>query len=130
MVINHLKESGVPRIFSAGQCIFKRGQTSQLMYVVCAGEVDLLIGGRHLETVRPGGILDEAALQGLPHYVTAVARTDCELATFDQALLKKVVQRDRGFTIQVLQLVADRLHRLNGQLQQEVQRVGQAGLER
>jgi CRP/FNR family cyclic AMP-dependent transcriptional regulator len=64
--------------FSAGQHIFTVGQPGDVMYVVKEGEVDIVINGKVVDTVGPGGLLGEMALiDKRPRSATAIAKTDC-----------------------------------------------------
>ena len=45
-----------------GEVVFAQGERGELMYVVVEGEAQILIEGKVVETVGPGGILGEMAL--------------------------------------------------------------------
>jgi len=46
----------------AGHVLFAQGDQGDLMYVVVEGQVDVLIDGKPVEKVGPGGIIGEMAL--------------------------------------------------------------------
>jgi CRP-like cAMP-binding protein len=84
------------------------------MYVVQAGEVDILVGDKRMETSGPGGVIGEMALIDTNHRsATAVAKTDCTLVPIDETKFKVVVHNTPFFAIQVMRVMADRLRRMN-----------------
>jgi len=77
---NIFEKETTPVYYSAGSVIFSEGQKRDRMYVVRAGEVDLLVRGQHAETVPVDGFFGELAMiDDSPRTVTAVAKTDCTL---------------------------------------------------
>jgi len=100
--------------FSAGQHIFKEGQPGDVMYIVAEGEVDILINGIVIETVAPGGILGEMALiDNKARSATAIAKTDCNLLPINRTHFVFLVQETPNFALQVMQVMAERLRRMN-----------------
>src|SRR5215470_5156356 len=79
---------------TVGQAIFTAGQPGDVMYVVNDGEVDVIINGKVVETVGPGGVLGEMALidKG-PRSASAVAKTDCKLVSVDEQHFQRLVQQ-------------------------------------
>ena len=62
--------------FPAGTAIFNEGDTGHTMYVVVEGEVDLLVKGKLVESLGPGGVLGAMALlDKVPRRASAVAKT-------------------------------------------------------
>lgn len=55
----------------AGETIFVEGQSSDVMYVIFEGEVDIQYHGRSIYTAGPGEILGEMAM-------IRCARSECE----------------------------------------------------
>ncbi len=101
--------------FTAGEVICKEGEAGDTMYVVQDGEVDIMVGGKVMETAGPGGVLGEMALIDTAHRsATAVAKTDCTLVPLDETKFKIVVHNTPFFAIQVMRVMADRLRRMNG----------------
>ncbi|MCI0525856.1 MAG: cyclic nucleotide-binding domain-containing protein [Nitrospira sp.] len=77
-------------------------------------QVDILIQDKVLETVKPGGILGEMALiDAKPRSATAVAKTDCKLVPIDEKRFVFLVQETPYFAIQVMQVMVERLRRIN-----------------
>lgn len=100
--------------FLAGELIIREGQPGEVMYVVQAGEVELLWQGHLFETVGPEGILAELALidPTAAHCVTARAKTDCQLVPINQTRFKVQVHHYPYFALQVMQVMAQRLRRM------------------
>jgi CRP-like cAMP-binding protein len=87
-----------PREFAAGNTIFSEGDAGDHMYVVIAGEVDLLVKGKLVEHLTPGGVLGEMALIDTgTRSATAIARSDCKLATIDEKALQVSGSTDAEF---------------------------------
>jgi len=100
--------------FSAGDTIFKEGEPGDVMYVVKAGQVDIVIGDHVLESAGPGGVVGEMALIDTTHRsATAVAKTDCGLVPLDETKFKVHVHHTPFFAVQVMRVMADRLRRMN-----------------
>lgn len=98
--------------FLAGQVVFSEGDPGDVMYVVKDGEVDVLVGGRVIDSVGPGGILGEMALvDRRARSATAVARTDCRLVPISEQRFTFLVQETPFFALTVMRSLADRLRR-------------------
>ena len=93
MTIHFFQQSKDQESFKAGQLIFAEGQPGIVMYVVTAGEVNILVGETLIETVGPGEILGEMALiDTQPRTATTIAKTDCQLAPIDEQRFSFLVQ--------------------------------------
>jgi len=76
-----------------------------------------LVHNKVINIIGPGGILGEMALlDNEPRSTTAIANTDCKLAPVDQRRFTFLVQQTPYFAIQVMQIMAERLRRLNSLL--------------
>ena len=94
--------------------IFAEGQPGDVMYVVKDGEVDVLIHNQVVETIGPGDVLGEMALiDQQPRSATAVARTDCQLVSINEARFKYLVQQTPYFAIEVMRVMARRLRHMD-----------------
>ncbi|MFI5397006.1 MAG: cyclic nucleotide-binding domain-containing protein [Candidatus Binatia bacterium] len=114
--LNLVRFAADSRSFAAGQPIFNEGQPGDVMFVVKEGEVDLVVHGKVVETVGPGGILGEMALiDGNPRSATAVAKTDCQLAPINEARLQFLVQQTPYFAIEVMRVLAKRLRHMDAE---------------
>jgi len=103
--------------FAAGQAIFSEGEAGDTMYVVVEGEVDLLVKGKPVDHLGPGGVLGEMALlDASPRTATAVARTACRLAPINEKRFRFLVQQTPNFALQLMRVIAERLRRMNERL--------------
>jgi CRP-like cAMP-binding protein len=102
----------------AGQTIFNEGDTGGVaMYVVVEGEVDLLVKGKLVESLGPGGVLGEMALlDNVPHSASAVAKSSCRLVEINEKRFKFLVQQTPNFALQIMRVIADRLRRMDDRL--------------
>src|SRR4028119_1625006 len=74
-----------PKVFSAGQVIFEEGQPGDFMYGILEGEVEVLVNGKVVETIKPGEVFGTGTLIGVgTRTYKAIAKTDCKLAFLDQ----------------------------------------------
>lgn len=101
----------------AGQAIFNEGDGGNAMYVVVEGEVDLLVKGRLVEHLGPGGVLGEMALlDNVPRSASAIAKTACRLVEINEKRFKFLVQQTPNFALQMMRVIADRLRRMDDRL--------------
>lgn len=104
--------------FPAGQVIFKEGDQGKVMYAVIEGDVDIVVGGKVIDTVSAGGIIGEMALiDTAPRSATAIPRTDCKVVPISRRHFTFLVQQTPNFAIEVMQVMAHRLRRMNAQLE-------------
>jgi CRP-like cAMP-binding protein len=103
--------------FPAGQTIFSEGEKGDSMYVVVEGEVNLVVHGTLVETLPAGGMFGEMALLAKePRTATAVASTDCKLTPIDSKRFMYLIQQTPYFALQMMQVMADRLRRMDSRL--------------
>ena len=102
--------------FAAGQQIFAEGQAGDVMFIVKEGEVDVVVHGKVVETLGPGGILGEMALiDRNPRSATAVAKTDCQLVPINEGRFQFLVQQTPYFAIEVMRVLANRLRHMDAE---------------
>jgi CRP-like cAMP-binding protein len=100
------------RAFRQGEVIFERGEPAKCMYVVAEGEVDLVIGNEHLETLSPSDVFGELALiTSEPRSATARARTDCRVVEIPEGRFMYLVQETPNFALEVMRVLTRRLRR-------------------
>jgi CRP/FNR family transcriptional regulator, cyclic AMP receptor protein len=98
------------REVAAGATIFQQGDPGDVMYGVISGEVELQIGGQAIAKRGVDDVFGELALiDGSPRTATAVATTDCRLATIDQRRFLFLVHETPMFAIQVMATLAERI---------------------
>jgi len=102
------------RDYPAGHRFFAVGEAGDVMYVVLSGEVEILIRGKIVETVRAGGIFGEMALiDNRERSAEARAKTRVKAALIDQPQFFYLLQTHPSFSIEVMNVMADRLRLLN-----------------
>lgn len=113
MITNLFQHDQHSETFLAGELIFREGQPGEVMYLVQVGEVELFHQNHLFETVGPGGILAELALvDPTAHNHTARAKTDCKLVPINQTRFKVQVHHYPYFALQVMEVMAKRMHRI------------------
>ena len=71
-----------PTTFAPGEIIFSNGDSGNVMYGLLAGEVEITLNGKVLETIYAGDIFGEGALVHLDskRASTAIAKSKCTRA--------------------------------------------------
>ena len=106
-----------PRIYEAGETIFRQFDMGAEMYFILDGEVELSIGGKVVETLGPGEPFGEMALiDQAPRVATATARTRCTLAVIPEKRFLFMVQTMPHFALQMMKVMADRLRTMNSRM--------------
>jgi CRP/FNR family transcriptional regulator, cyclic AMP receptor protein len=104
--------------FSKGQMIFKEGDPGKVMYAIIEGEVDILVGGKIIDTVGAGGILGEMALIDTnPRSATAIPKTSCKVVPISRRHFTFLIQHTPNFALEVMQVMANRLRHMNAQFE-------------
>jgi CRP/FNR family cyclic AMP-dependent transcriptional regulator len=95
----------------AGDVIFEVGASGDTMFGVIEGDVDLHVNGHIFETIGRGDVFGEGALVQIPSVraSTALAKTDCKLATLDKAHFMFLVQETPLFALEVIRSLSTRL---------------------
>lgn len=102
-----------PKTFLSGQTLFEDGKPGDFMYGILEGEVDLLVNGKVVETLKAGEVFGTGALVGVDRRTyTAVAKTDCTVAFLDQQRFLFAVQETPMFALAVMKAYSERLTRL------------------
>jgi CRP-like cAMP-binding protein len=100
--------------FGAGQAVFREGEQGDCLFAVVNGAVDIVIHGKTVETVEPGGVFGEMAIvEDRPRIATAVAKADSGLVRIDRKRFLFLVQQTPYFAIQLMAVMAERLRRMN-----------------
>lgn len=112
-MVSILQQKSLPKNFSTQHVIFKEGDSGDCMYGILAGEVDLLVNGKVVETIATGEVFGTGALVGVgARTYTAIAKTDCKLAFLDQQRFLFAVQETPMFALKVMKSYSERLNRL------------------
>ncbi|HRI08466.1 MAG TPA: cyclic nucleotide-binding domain-containing protein [Nannocystaceae bacterium] len=98
--------------YAAGDTIFEAGDEGHYMYVIQDGEIEILVNGKVIDSMGPGGVFGEMALiDKSPRTATARARTDCRVVPIDETRFMNHVHRTPFFAIQVMRIMNERLRR-------------------
>ena len=98
--------------FAAGEVIFSEGDSGDTMYALLDGEVEIVRGGRVLETIPQGGVFGEMALlERQPRSASAVAKTAARLAAISDKRFTSLVSQNPPFALTMMRLLSDRLRR-------------------
>ena len=111
--VSILQKQPSPRTFSAGQTIFRAGETGEFMYGILEGQVELFVNGKVVETIDTGEVFGTGALVGVgARTYTAIAKTDCKLAFLDQQRFLFAIQETPLFALKVMKSYSERINRL------------------
>jgi CRP/FNR family transcriptional regulator, cyclic AMP receptor protein len=108
------QQSPSPVHYKAGEIIFSQGEEGHVMYGVISGEVEMLLNGKVIETIKTGDVFGEGALihQDQRRASTAIAKTDCILGFLDQKHFLFAIQQTPMFAIEIMRSYSDRFRRL------------------
>jgi CRP-like cAMP-binding protein len=96
--------------YAAGEAIFREGDPGECMYCVKTGVVEVVAGGRVLETLEAGHVFGEMALvDNQPRSATARAKTDCQVVPIDEKTFFFLVQQTPNFALQLMRVLSERL---------------------
>lgn len=110
-----LEDFGVPlRRVSAGERLFAAGEPGHQMFLVLEGKVDVVVGGRALETVGLHGVVGEMALiDNAPRSASAVVSQSGEAAVINRETFFDLIREEPSFALYVMRIMAQRLRRMN-----------------
>lgn len=102
------------QIFAPGDVIFEEEKPGYIMYGIVEGEVEIHVNGKLLETLKAGDVFGEGSLihEDSLRLSTAIAKTECKLATLDREHFLFAVQQTPMFAIQVMRSYSDRFRRI------------------
>jgi len=107
---NRFSDSAEYINFKQGDIVFKEGDSGDMAYGVKKGEVDILLRGRVIEHVLPGGMFGELSLiDQKTSGVSVVAVTDCQIVPINKRQFMFLIEQTPYFALDVMSLMADRL---------------------
>mgnify|MGYP001817118804 FL=1 len=119
-ILNLFRYAENTQTFAAGETIFTEGTPGSEMYVVLEGRVDIRACNKTLDIAEPGGVFGEMALiDASARSATAIAIDDCTLASVNEKQFLRMVEQNPLFSLNVMQILADRLRRMDLMLQPE-----------
>jgi len=97
----------------AGRTLFREGEPAGGVYLIVAGEVDLVFASRRgaRKTLRGShageiaGLSD--AVSGTPHDCTATTRTPCTIGTLPASELRRLLEETPSLWMSILQFMSN-----------------------
>ena len=115
--IDYFRTAEETQSFEAGAVIFDQGDVGEAMYAVRSGQVAIVLNGQELEVLAEGGLFGEMALiDKATRSAQAVAKTDCVVVPVDKNRFLYLVHETPTFALQVMQIMSERLRRLNNRM--------------
>ncbi len=114
----------------AGTAVFTQGDIGSDVFIVEAGQIELVQPGMDLPvtTLGPGDFLGEAALlDGQPHVVTARAKTASRLLRIERTAFADVVRQNADIALHMLRKVVTRERRTEQRLRDLQGEMAKAG---
>jgi CRP-like cAMP-binding protein len=110
-----LTGQGAPVLeFKAGEVIFDKEDSANVMYIIKSGKVEIRLGNRLLETVSPNNIFGEMALvDPAPRSATAIAATDVQIVPVGEKQFAFLVSQTPYFALKVLRVMTRRLRTMD-----------------
>ncbi len=113
VTIEIFQKQAEPQIYAAGQIIFAEGQAGDFMLGIIAGEINILVNGKVVETITTGDVFGTGVLVGIKNRTyTAIAKTECKLVSLDERRFLFAVQETPMFALHVIKNYSERLSRL------------------
>lgn len=98
----------------AGGYIFRKGEAAKVMFLIIEGEVDLVLGGKVIETAGEGTFIGEMALiDEEPRSASARVRSDCRVFPIDEERFQSLVRETPFFALQMMKILARRLRTMD-----------------
>ncbi|MDJ0718059.1 MAG: cyclic nucleotide-binding domain-containing protein [Prochloraceae cyanobacterium] len=116
--IEIFQKSPSPETFLAGQIVFEEGQPGNIVYGIIEGEVNILVEGKVVETIKRGDVFGEGALVQPEHTraSTAIAKTDCLIGYLDRERFLFAIEHTPMFALELLKSYSTRTRRLKHML--------------
>ncbi|NNM81038.1 MAG: cyclic nucleotide-binding domain-containing protein [Burkholderiales bacterium] len=100
-----------------GSFIYEAGDPGDRMYVLMAGEAQIVVGNTVVERATPGSLFGELALvDGSARSASVIAVTDCKVLPIDVKRFQFLVQQTPNFALHVMKVIAERLHNMDKRL--------------
>jgi CRP/FNR family cyclic AMP-dependent transcriptional regulator len=110
ITLDMFKDAKDLETFESGEMIFEKGDPGDFMYVVVEGEVEIILRGQIINTLRAGDIFGEMALiDNRPRSAAARATKPTKLAPVDRFGFTYYVQNSPFFALDVMEIMAQRM---------------------
>ncbi len=111
-----------PQTFLAGEIIFEEGQLGNIAYGIIEGEVELLVKGQVVETIKKGDIFGQGALvqpEGI-RASTAIAKTDCLIGWLEKPQFLFAIEHTPMFAVELFRSFSTRTRTLKQKLTEQL----------
>jgi CRP-like cAMP-binding protein len=109
--LHRVASVALERSLNDGELLAEEGDDGNEMYVIEAGELEVLKAGRHLATMERGEPVGElAAFTGLPRTASLRARGETDLLVLRSQDMVGLLREDPDIAEQMVGLLARRLH--------------------
>ncbi len=99
---------------SSGDAVFREGESADRMFVILEGSVDIVIGGKVVETAEAGSLIGEMAMiDDSARSASAIVKTPCRLVAIDQRRFHFLIQQTPFFATHVMKVLARRLRNMD-----------------
>lgn len=115
VALEFFKAAGKPEKIAQGATIFAEKEEKGLfkrskVYLLLAGEVSLLAGGKPIGAVKPGEIFGElAAITQAPRSASAVAKSECKVIALGDKEFQAALRKKPGFGLMLMSVMIRRL---------------------
>lgn len=116
-----MRKEGLGKIYADGDAIIKQGEVGDCMFVVQAGEVEVLkdseSGPVQLAVLGPGSFFGEMAIfERETRSATVRARGEARVLTVDKRTLLRRIRKDPLLAFNLLQTMSGRIRDLNAEV--------------
>lgn len=116
-----MRRAALGRSYTDGEAIVVEGETGDCMYVIQAGEVEVLRetqgGDVHLATLGPGEFFGEMSVfEREVRSATVRARGEARVLTVDKRTLLKRIKEDPFLAVRLLRTMSNRIREINAEL--------------
>ncbi len=111
---NLFKNEDDPLVLEDGAKVIEESDSSDLLYVVLDGAVEILVHGKPVETVEAGGLFGEMSLiDSKPASASAVVKGSAKLAVVDKKRFTFLVQQHPTFALDLMKEMSRRLRSMD-----------------
>ena len=121
--VRHFERIAVRKRFPKNATVFSKGETSDSLYVVCAGKVKAVVHDEQgkeivLSLIGPGEYFGEmAALDGVPRSASIVTREPTEILIIRRDDFKRLLSLNPDMVFNLLSVLLGRLRRANQKIE-------------
>ena len=113
-LLDLFKHSVNKKAFKAGELIFTEGEPGDKLYVIIAGQIEIVAMRHVFEVAGPGSVVGEMALiEPGPRTAAARALTDCEVVPVDEKEFLFLTKKMPEFSLHVMSILVKRLREMD-----------------